>query len=122
MVTTSTTALHSLSAGELAGWYARAMIFTFPSLDEGFGLPILEAMAAGLPVITSNRSALAEVAGDAALVVNPESVEELGRALRRVATDAQLREELRQKGLARAATFTWKKAVDRTWSVYLELI
>ena len=57
---------------ELAGWYARASVFAFPSLDEGFGMPVLEAMAAGVPVVTSNRSALPEVAGDAALLVDPE--------------------------------------------------
>ncbi|MDP9169149.1 MAG: glycosyltransferase family 4 protein, partial [Acidobacteriota bacterium] len=85
---------------ELAGWYARASIFAFPSLDEGFGIPILEAMAAGLPVVTSNRSALAEIAGPAALLVNPESVEELGEALRKMIVDEQLREELKEKGLA----------------------
>ena len=61
-----------VSAADLAGWYARAAIFAFPSLDEGFGMPVLEAMAAGVPVITSNRSALPEVAGDAALLVDPD--------------------------------------------------
>ena len=61
-----------VSPAELAGWYARAMIFAFPSLDEGFGMPVLEAMAAGIPSVTSNRSALPEVAGDAALLVDPE--------------------------------------------------
>src|SRR5262249_52863280 len=76
-----------VSAAELAAWYARAAILAFPSLDEGFGIPVLEAMAAGVPVITSDRSALAEVAGDAALLVNPESVEELTEALRTLAAD-----------------------------------
>ena len=111
-----------VSAGELADWYARATILAFPSLDEGFGIPVIEAMAAGLPVITSDRSALAEVAGDAALLVNPESVEQLVEALRRMAADPMLREELARKGLARAAEFTWPKAVEKTWSVYRELL
>ena len=111
-----------VSAEELAGWYARAMILAFPSLDEGFGIPVLEAMAAGLPVITSNRSAMAEVAGDAALLVNPESVEELAEALRRMAVDAQLRGDLVRKGRARAETFSWPEAVKNTWSVYRELL
>ena len=62
-----------VSAEELATWYARASIFAFPSLDEGFGMPVLEAMAAGVPVVTSDRSALPEVAGDAAILVNPET-------------------------------------------------
>ena len=108
-------------AEALADWYARSSILAFPSLDEGFGIPILEAMAAGLPVLTSNRSALAEVAGDAALLVNPESVEELAEALRKMISGAQLREELKRKGLARAAEYTWPKAVENTWSVYREL-
>ena len=73
-----------MSPAELAAWYARAAIFAFPSLDEGFGMPVLEAMAAGVPVVTSNRSALPEVAGDAALLVDPEDTEALGEALRRI--------------------------------------
>jgi glycosyltransferase involved in cell wall biosynthesis len=111
-----------VSAAELAGWYARAMILAFPSLDEGFGIPVLEAMAAGVPVITSNVSALAEVAGDAALLVNPESGEELSEALRTMVADASLREDFARKGLARAAAFTWPKAVENTWRVYRELL
>ena len=74
-----------VSAAELAAWYARAAVFAFPSLDEGFGMPVLEAMSAGVPVITSNRSALPEVAGDAALLVDPEDTEAIGRALRELA-------------------------------------
>jgi glycosyltransferase involved in cell wall biosynthesis len=111
-----------VSPKELAGWYARAMILAFPSLDEGFGIPILEAMAAGVPVVTSNRSALAEVAGTAALLVNPESVDELAHSLARLAADPQLREDLARKGLARAKEFSWAKALEKTWSVYRELL
>jgi glycosyltransferase involved in cell wall biosynthesis len=111
-----------VTAQELAGWYARAMILAFPSLDEGFGIPILEAMAAGVPVITSNRSALVEAAGEAALLVNPDNLEELGDALARLAKDECLREELKQKGLARAKNFPWTKAVEKTWDVYRELL
>src|SRR5262249_41635910 len=111
-----------VSAAELDDWYARAMILAFPSLDEGLGIRVIEAMAAGVPVITSNRSALTEVAGDAALQVNPESVEELSAALCAVATDAELREGLRQKGLQRALAFSWPKAVENTWNVYRELL
>jgi glycosyltransferase involved in cell wall biosynthesis len=110
-----------VSAEALADWYARSTILAFPSLDEGFGIPILEAMAAGLPVLTSNRSALAEVAGTAALLVNPESVEELAEALVKMVADEQLREDLKQKGLIRAAKYTWPKAVEKTWKVYREL-
>lgn len=111
-----------VSAEALAGWYARAMFLAFPSLDEGFGIPILEAMAAGMPVLTSNRSALQEVAGDAALLVDPESVEELADSLRRMALDEHLREQLKQKGLERAAGYTWPAAVEKTWKVYQELL
>ena len=107
---------------ELAGWYSRAMILAFPSLDEGFGIPILEAMAAGVPVVTSNRSAPAEVAGEAAFLVNPESVEELAYALTRLAADTPLREELIRMGLARAREFSWARAVEKTWDVYRELV
>jgi glycosyltransferase involved in cell wall biosynthesis len=111
-----------VTAEALADWYARAGALAFPSLDEGFGIPILEAMAAGLPVLTSNRSALAEVAGDAAVLVNPESVEELAEALRKMIADEQLREEFKQKGLAHAAEYTWPKAVENTWRIYQELL
>jgi len=74
-----------------------------------------------VPVIASNRSALAEIAVGAALLVNPESVEELAEALRRMTADGQLREDLKQKGLAHAATYSWAQAVQKTWSVYEEL-
>ncbi len=107
---------------ELRTWYARASVFAFPSLDEGFGMPVLEAMAAGLPVVTSNRSALPEVAGDAALLVDPEDASALGAALRGIANDEGLAGELRVRGLARAREFTWTKAVEQTWNVYRELL
>jgi len=105
-------------ASELAGWYARAMVFAFPSLDEGFGMPVLEAMAAGAPVIASNRSAVPEVAGDAAWLVNPEDVEELGAALVELTRDPARRAELCRRGMARAAQFTWAEAIEKTWRVY----
>src|SRR5260370_26967251 len=98
------------------------MILAFPSLDAGFGIPILEAMAAGVPVLTSNRGALAEVAGDAAFLVNPESLEELSEGLRTMIAGEQLREDLKRRGLARAAGFTWADAVEKTWKVYQELM
>lgn len=102
--------------------YAQATIFAFPSLDEGFGMPVLEAMAAGVPVLTSNRSALPEVAGDAALLVNPQDTEELTGALRRLTTDSEFRTRLAKLGLIRAAAFSWGAAIDRTWQVYRELL
>ena len=106
----------------LAGWYARAMVFAFPSLDEGFGMPVLEAMASGLPVLTSNRSALPEAAGDAGWLVDPEDTEEIGVALRALTGRAELREELAQRGVLRARDFTWQKAVRETWNVYQEVL
>jgi glycosyltransferase involved in cell wall biosynthesis len=106
---------------ELANWYARAMIFAFPSLDEGFGMAVLEAMASGAPVIASNRSAVPEVAGDAAWLVDPEDTEELAGALVALTRDPERRAELSRRGLARAAQFTWAEAVEKTWQVYREL-
>jgi glycosyltransferase involved in cell wall biosynthesis len=111
-----------VSQRALAGWYAKASIFAFPSLDEGFGMPVLEAMAAGVPVVTSNRSALPEVAGEAALLVNPESTEELAEALRQLAQGEELRKNLARLGADRALHFTWEKAVAETWNVYRELL
>jgi glycosyltransferase involved in cell wall biosynthesis len=111
-----------VSAEELAAWYGRAEIFAFPSLDEGFGMPILEAMTAGAAVLTSNRSATAEVASDAALLIDPEDSEELTFALRRLTGDAGLRAELAARGLRRTKQFTWEKAVGETWNVYCELM
>jgi glycosyltransferase involved in cell wall biosynthesis len=107
-----------VSPEDLAGWYARASIFAFPSLDEGFGMPLLEAMAAGLPVVTSNTSALPEVAGDAALLVDPRDTAALAGALERLANNEDLRQDLAAKGSVRAAGFTWQKAVRETWEVY----
>jgi glycosyltransferase involved in cell wall biosynthesis len=107
---------------DLAAWYSRASVFAFPSLDEGFGMPVLEAMAAGTPVITSNRSALPEVAGDAALLVNPEDTGELSRALAEVTRSPELRQDLARRGLARAKSFRWEDAVQRTWELYGELL
>jgi glycosyltransferase involved in cell wall biosynthesis len=107
-----------ISPSELSGWYARAAIFAFPSLDEGFGMPVLEAMAAGVPVITSNRSALPEVAGDAALLVDPTDREALGQALLDLTLNVDLCRELARRGTARARMFTWENAVRDTWKVY----
>jgi glycosyltransferase involved in cell wall biosynthesis len=111
-----------IPTAELARWYARASIFAFPSLDEGFGMPVLEAMAAGLPVVTSNRSALPEVAGDAALLVNPEDTSALTEALRELTNDQKLRSRLATAGRARAAAFSWEKAVSETWDAYQNLL
>jgi glycosyltransferase involved in cell wall biosynthesis len=102
--------------------YSRASIFALPSLDEGFGIPVLEAMAHGVPVVTSNRSALVEVAGDAALLVDPYDVEELGCALERLMNDLELRAKLSNLGRARAKHYTWERAVKATYAIYRELV
>jgi glycosyltransferase involved in cell wall biosynthesis len=102
--------------------YSRASIFAFPSLDEGFGMPVLDAMARGVAVVTSRRSALPEVAGDAALLVNPESSDEIAAALCRLAGDETLRLEMGKRGIARASQFRWEDAVEKTWRIYQELI
>jgi glycosyltransferase involved in cell wall biosynthesis len=109
-------------AEDLAAWYARAQVFAFPSLDEGFGMPVLEAMAAGVAVLTSNRSAMPEVAGDAAVSIDPENLDSLIEGLRRLTDDADLRAELRQRGFERARQFTWEKAVKETWTVYRDVL
>jgi glycosyltransferase involved in cell wall biosynthesis len=108
-------------SSELEQLYWRASIFAFPSLDEGFGIPVIEAMAHGLPVVTSNRSALAEVAGAAALQVNPEDQEAITASLSRLIDDASLRKELGKAGRTHAARFSWEKSVRETWAVYSEL-
>jgi len=107
-----------ISPQALAGWYSRAAIFAFPSLDEGFGMPVLEAMAAGIPVVAANRSALPEVAGDAALLIDPERTEALAEALARLIRDEDLRADLARRGIIRARLFTWETAVAQTWEVY----
>jgi glycosyltransferase involved in cell wall biosynthesis len=107
---------------ELRRLYTQARIFAFPSLDEGFGMPVLDAMFYGVPVITSNCSAMPEVAGDAAMLVDPYDESAIAESLSRLMNDAVLRDELIQKGHARAAEFTWDRAVRSTWSVYQELL
>ncbi|MEX1127218.1 MAG: glycosyltransferase family 1 protein [Vicinamibacterales bacterium] len=106
----------------LASLYRLASVFVFPSLYEGFGLPPLEAMAAGTPVITSNVSSLPEVVGNAAILIDPYEPESIAEAMRRVLTDAPLREELREKGLARVKQFSWERSVQRVRQIYTEVI
>ena len=92
-------------------------MFVLPSLEEGFGLPALEAMACGTPVITSNAGALPEVVGDAALQVDPLCIDEIGEAMRNLLSSDHIRSDLRQKGLDRARLFTWEHSAERIWKV-----
>ena len=98
--------------------YRKAVVFVYPSLFEGFGLTALEAMASGCPVITSNTSSLPEIAGDAAILLNPEDIEELSANIVHLINNKELREEMTAKGLQRAKTFTWKKTAAMTHKVY----
>ena len=105
----------------LAVLYRLAAVFVFPSLFEGFGLPPLEAMAAGTPVVTSNVSSLPEVVGDAALLIDPMDASAIARAMARVLGDPRLREELVRRGRERVKTFSWERSVARVRQVYGEV-
>jgi glycosyltransferase involved in cell wall biosynthesis len=107
---------------ELVYLYNAAKLFVFPSFYEGFGLPPLEAMACGTPVIASNVSSLPEVVGDAGILVDPNDVEALTVAMWRVLSDENLQREMRDKGLKRAATFSWKRAAQETLAVYRRVV
>jgi glycosyltransferase involved in cell wall biosynthesis len=107
-----------VAAEDMAALMSAAMAFVWPSLWEGFGLPPLEAMACGTPVVTSKTSSLPEVVGDAALLVNPESVDEIAEAMRRIGEDEALRTKLRAAGLARARELTWRRTAEQTAAVY----
>jgi len=105
---------------DLPAIYSAAELFVFPSLYEGFGLPPLEAMACGTPVVVSNTSSLPEVVGEAGLMVDPRDVRALAEAMERVLTDEHLRAELTANGLERARQFTWERAAQETMEVYLK--
>jgi glycosyltransferase involved in cell wall biosynthesis len=106
----------------LAALYRLADAFVFPSLYEGFGLPPLEAMASGCPVIVSNVSSLPEVVGDAALMIDPYEPSAIADAMERVLTDAALRADLRRRGLARAREFSWERSIARVREIYAEVM
>jgi glycosyltransferase involved in cell wall biosynthesis len=110
-----------VSDGELMELYNACDCFVFPSFYEGFGLPILEAMACGRAVACSNTSAMPEVADGAGILFNPHQIEEIARALRDVLLDAELRGRMERLGLQRAATFTWKKSARATLDVYAKV-
>ena len=98
--------------------YKLAQIFAFPSLYEGFGMPVLEAMASGTPVVTSNISSMPEVAGDAGILVDPFNENEIFEAYKQILSDKKLQKEMIEKGLEQAKNFQWKKSVEVLEKVY----
>lgn len=111
-----------LSQTKLAELYRNALGLVSPSLHETFGMPILEAMACGCPVITSNVTACPEVAGDAAILVDPRSVEEIASAMKRLVDDEILRVKLRDRGLSRARGFTWRRSAEEHLEVFKSVL
>ena len=107
-----------LSDAELVTYYQQATVFVFPSLYEGFGLPVLEAMGCGCPVICSNASSLPEVAGEAAVLVDPRRTDQLTQELTRVLESAELQLSLRERALARSKEFVWERTAKQTVAVY----
>ena len=107
---------------DLPALYNLAEVFAFPSLYEGFGLPVLEAMACGIPVVTSNTSCLPEIAGDAAILVDPGKVEEIAQGIGQLLSSAELRNQCREKGLERVKLFTWEQCARGTLAVLREAL
>jgi glycosyltransferase involved in cell wall biosynthesis len=107
-----------VSPGQLESLYRAASVLLFPSFEEGFGIPVLEAMARGVPVVTANASSLPEVGADAALYADPHSVEEIAAKVRQIAEDGNLRAKLIRRGCARARRFTWQSTAEQTLGVY----
>jgi glycosyltransferase involved in cell wall biosynthesis len=111
----------SLDEDALIPLYNAADVLVHPSLYEGFGLPPLEAMACGTPIVSSNRSSLPEVVGDAGILVEPTDVRAIADAMERVLTDGVLRERMAARGLERAKLFPWRKTAEETLRLYTEL-
>jgi len=113
--------LGHVAAHRLPVLYQAANVLLFPSLEEGFGLPVLEAMASGLPVVASNTSSLPEVGGDAVLYIDPHNPRDIAEKVERAVEDLKMRETLIARGLARARTFTWRRTAEQTCAVYDEV-
>jgi glycosyltransferase involved in cell wall biosynthesis len=114
--------LGRVALGELVELYNTAKLFVYPSLYEGFGLPVLEAMACGCPVITSDRSSLPEIAGDAAVLIDPEDTTGLALAIKSLIEDRALAKDMQRRGLERAAEFSWERCAQQTLGVYREAL
>jgi glycosyltransferase involved in cell wall biosynthesis len=113
--------MNYVSEVDLPGLYAHAELLVLPSFDEGFGLPAIEAMACGTPVIVSNGGALPEVVGDAGIVFDLSKPEGLMQAIRECLHDCHLRETLREKGCARTKNYSWQKTADLVWNTLNEI-
>jgi glycosyltransferase involved in cell wall biosynthesis len=111
-----------MNHAELASWYRGALGLVFPSLRETFGFPILEAMACGCPVITSHTTGCPEVAGDAAILVDPRSVDQISHAMAKLIEETELRATLRMKGIAQSQQFTWKKSAQEHLTVFKRVL
>ena len=110
-----------VSMEDLRALYSHADLFVFPSLYEGFGFPVLEAMACGTPVVTSNRTSIPEVAGDAAVLIDPEDTDMLAEAMGRILSDTVLQESLRSQGFDRIKEFSWEKTARQVLDIYREI-
>ena len=111
-----------VSDPDLVCFYNAAALFVYPSVYEGFGLPILEAMSCGTPVVTSNISSMPEVAGEAALLVNPHDINEISDAISRIISDSQFADELSSRGQKKAANFSWLNTASKTIDVYKSVL
>ena len=114
--------LHGVPDADLPGLYSAASVLVMPSFYEGFGLPALEAMSCGTPVVAANRASLPEVVGEAGLLVDPEEPEHIAEALKQVLTDEPERERMQKVGLEQAETFSWERVARETRAVYKELL
>jgi glycosyltransferase involved in cell wall biosynthesis len=114
--------LHGVPDADMPGLYNAASLLTTPSFYEGFGLPALEAMSCGTPVVVSDRASLPEVVGEAGLLVDPDEPKDIARALRRVLMDESLRTRMRKRGLAQAARFNWQRVAQETLAVYRQVL
>lgn len=112
----------NIQSKEISLYYNSADVFVFPSFYEGFGFPPLEAMTSGIPVISSNRTSLPEVVGDAGIMIDPDNVDELAKKIHEVLINEGLRENMIKKGLKRAKQFTWKSCADKTLKLYKEVM